>query len=151
MLIMKATATSPEQAFVTARNCAATTAVPGDSAQWKIDANIKGIDTETANSGEEEAYAGIWSETTARSSYGLLQVYGYSTKIKMGLSSAALGGFMKLLADKSYVTPIIIGNSAPGQDSDYDERYGFVVSFSVTSLADSVGTTGPFDGFIHAL
>lgn len=151
MLLKKATASTPEQVFIVARNCAATTAVPGDSAQWKLAANSKGIDTETANANELTAFAGIWSETTARSSLGLLQVYGYCTKIKMGVSSVALGDWLKLVADKSYVAPIILGKSAPGQAADYDVDEGFVVSFSVTSLADSVGTTGPFDGFIHAL
>ena len=151
MLMKKATFESPELVFIAVRNVAATTAVPGDSAQFNPTADVMGLDVHTANSGEEECYAGIWSETVARSKHGLMQVYGYSTKIKLGLSSSAIGDFHKLLDNKSYVVPIIAGKSLAGQAGDQDSHLGFVISWSVTSLADSVGTTGPFNGFIRAL
>jgi hypothetical protein len=151
MILKKATTGSPEHVFIVARNCAATTAVPGDTAQFKHAANIPGLDVETPNTNELAGFAGIWTDTVARSNEGLLQCYGYNAKIKMGVSSIALGDVLKLVADKSYMAPIILGKSAPGQNGDYDSHLGFVVSYTVTSLADSIGTTGPFGGFIRGM
>ncbi len=150
MLIKSTTYDTPEIVKIVARNTAATTAVPGDSCQWDVSANTKGVDVFTADA-KGECYAGIWTDTVAQSKHGLIQIYGYSDTIKMGLSSAALASQMKLLNNKSYVVPIILGVSAPGQSADYDQGEAFITSWTVTSLADSLGDTGPFNGFIHAM
>ena len=150
MLIKNTTFDTPEIIKAAVRNVSATTAVPGESCAWNYAGNIKGLDVHTAD-GTGELYAGIWTQTVSRSNHGLIQIYGYSESIKMGLSSAAVGNMMKLLDNKSYVVPIILGVSAQGQAADYDVMEGFVVSWTVTSLADSLGTTGPFNGFIRGL
>jgi hypothetical protein len=151
MLIKNTTFTTPEIVLQVVRNVSATTAVPGDACQYNVTATSKGLDVHAPVANQLTNYAGIWTETVARSNLGKIQVYGYSDTIKMGLSSAAIGDMMKLIATKSYITPIWIGASLPGQTADYDGEEGFVVSWTVTSLADSLGTTGPYNGFIRAL
>jgi len=79
-----------------------------------------------------------------------VQVYGHAAAIRFGGSTFSAGAVCKAVATKSYFAPLILGNSAPGQDADYDAHLAVVIAGSSLN-ADAAASTGLRAGFIRAL
>lgn len=153
MLIQQINRTDPDKIFIIVRNTAATTATPGDWAQFNLDsadADNPGGDVKTPLASGFAAlyhFAGIWARTVSRSDYGLCQVYGWSPKIRAsgGAGTILPGKPMKPVTAKSYGVLATIGAS-----TSEDASLVFVIAGTTTGLAQSVALTAQ-EGFIKAL
>jgi len=90
MLFQRVNRSDPEKVFIVAYNDYATASLTnGQAVIWDYAASANGVgvtkptDGTTVNSHYGIAFAGIVAETIASGSYGLIQVYGYHSAVRV--------------------------------------------------------------------
>ena len=88
MLFQRVNRTNPEKVFVVAKNSYATASLTnGQAVIWDWTDDVDGVGVTLATATENVScgidVAGIASETIAAGSYGLLQVYGYHSAVRV--------------------------------------------------------------------
>jgi len=89
MLMNRINRTDPEKVFIVVMNSTATAMTNGQAVQWDFatDADGVGVIKPTAGTGRAghygTAFAGIAAETIAASDFGLLQVYGFHSAVRV--------------------------------------------------------------------
>jgi len=114
----------PEIILMLARNVEAATRSAGDAACYKITTLKPGFDVIQPDTGQLGLFAGIWTQVVAQSAMGLVQTYGYSDTVYVGLSSTTTGTPLKCAAGVDYLVPLIAGSSINwGQAADSDSHF----------------------------
>lgn len=133
------------------RNVDTVSTVVGGTASMAMGTAIDrpGLDVDMCGSSGsvDDSFVGIWTEITAQSKHGLVQLYGYCPTVLVGISSITAGDTLKAVSGVSHMQTLIIGQSGPGQDADYDSHIGFVVALA----ANEVVTVATIPGFIRAM
>jgi len=89
MLMNRINRTDPEKVFIVVMNSQAAAMTNGQAVQWDFttDADGVGVTKPTAGTGRAghygTAFAGIAAETIAVSDFGLLQVYGFHSAVRV--------------------------------------------------------------------
>jgi len=89
MLMNRINRTDPEKVFIVVMNSTATAMTNGQAVQWDFatDADGVGVTKPTAGTGRAghygTAFAGIAAEAIAASDFGLLQVYGFHSAVRV--------------------------------------------------------------------
>ena len=89
MLMNRINRTDPEKVFIVVMNSQADAMTNGQAVQWDFaaDADGVGVTKPTAGTGRAghygTAFAGIAAETIAASDFGLLQVYGFHSAVRV--------------------------------------------------------------------
>jgi hypothetical protein len=155
MLFQRINRTDPEKVFIVAYNSWSTASLTnGQAVVWDFTTDIDGVGVTkpgvvgAANDGF--AAAGIVAETIAAGSYGLIQVYGYHSAVRVitkGVYAAK---------DIAVGTPLAAcGQAAQFCLTSYDNtaanvKLAFPCAFAFSAYTKS-GTTGTIAAFIKAL
>lgn len=107
MLFKRISRASPEVVFVVARNVSGGTITAGYSAVWDTGASADGVRVTQATTAALQAYAGVADQDIANGDYGLLQVYGYrsSVRIYSSTGSSAAGDNLTTVNAQWGLTP----------------------------------------------
>ena len=94
MLFQSINRTDPEKVFIVVKNSYSTASLTNGQAvtwDWTTDADgvSVSIPTATENHAGGTDFAGIAAETIAHNAYGLLQVYGYHSAVKVRTMTAS--------------------------------------------------------------
>ncbi len=107
MLFKRISRASPEVVFVVARNVSGGTLTAGYNAVWDTGASADGVRVTQATTAALQAYAGVADQDIANGDYGLLQVYGYrsSVRIYSSTGSSAAGDNLTVVNAQWGLTP----------------------------------------------
>ena len=90
MLMNRINRTDPEKVFIVVKNSFSTASLSnGQAVQWDFAADADGVGVTKPSAGTGRAghygtaFAGIAAETIAHNDYGLLQVYGYHSAVRV--------------------------------------------------------------------
>lgn len=89
MLFKRISRASPEVVFVVAKNAAGATITQGYAANWDTGASADGIRITQSATASLQAFAGIADADIANGDYGLIQVYGYRSSVRIYSSTGS--------------------------------------------------------------
>jgi hypothetical protein len=116
MLFQRVNRTNPEKAFLVAKNSYSTASLTNGQAviwDWTTDGDGVGVTLATATNSVACGIdvAGIASETIAAGNYGLLQVYGYHSAVRVRTMTTTGHVYNESLAAVAKGTPLVGGIS----------------------------------------
>lgn len=143
MLFKRISRASPEVVFVVAKNVAGATITAGYACNWDTGASSDGVRVTQSATASLQAFAGIADTDIANGDYGLLQVYGYrsSVRIYSSTGSSAAGDNLSTVNAQWGLTP-----SASGGTS---KAFGFLCAAVAGSSSSQYLTNAA--AFIRAL
>ena len=114
MLFQRVARTDPEKIFVVAKNSYSTASLTNGQAviwDWTTDVDGVGVTlaTATENVSQGTDVAGIATETIAAGDYGLLQVYGYHSAVRVRTMTTTAHVYNESLAAVAKGTPLVGG------------------------------------------
>ena len=116
MLFQRINRTNPEKVFIVAKNSYSTASLTNGQAviwDWTTDVDGVGVTlaiaTENVSAGQD--VAGIATETIASGDYGLLQVYGYHSAVRVRTMTTTSHIYDESLAAVAKGTPLVGGIS----------------------------------------
>jgi hypothetical protein len=143
MLFKRISRASPEVVFVVAKNVSGGTLTAGYSCVWDTGASADGVRVTQATTAALQAYAGVADSDIANNDYGLLQVYGYRSSIRIYSStgSSVAGDNLTVVNAQWGLTPAAsVGTS---------KAFGFLCAAVTASSSSQFLTTAA--AFIRAL
>jgi hypothetical protein len=143
MLFKRISRASPEVVFVVAKNVSGGTLTAGYSCVWDTGASADGVRVTQATTAALQAYAGVADSDIASNDYGLIQVYGYRSSIRIYSStgSSAAGDNLTVVNAQFGLTPAAsVGTS---------KAFGFLCAAVTASSSSQFLTTAA--AFIRAL
>jgi hypothetical protein len=143
MLFKRVSRSTAETAFIVARNVSGSTITAGYSCVFDVGASVDGVRVTQADSVDLQAYAGVADADIANGDYGLIQVYGYRSSIRIYAStgSSVAGDNLVVVADQWGLTPATSGGTA--------KAFGFLCEAVAASSSSQYLTTAK--AFIRAL
>ena len=153
MLFQRINRSDPERIFIVVKNGWSTASLTnGQAVGWDL-SDVDGVNvTKMAATDVAHSFAGIVSETIASGSYGLIQVYGYHSAVRVDSSTTEKG--------------IFTGCALYARVNAFNLKQGWQASGASTAITlntvgapaavaleafGSVGTTGTIAAIIHAL
>ncbi len=114
MLFQRVNRTNPEKIFVVAKNSYATASLTNGQAviwDWTTDVDGVGVTLATATNlvSQGSDVAGIATETIAAGNYGLLQVYGYHSAVRVRVMTSTSHVYHESRASIAKGTPLVGG------------------------------------------
>lgn len=114
MLFQRVNRSNPEKIFIVAKNSYSTASLSNGQAviwDWTTDADGVGVTlaTATENVSAGQDVAGIAAETIAAGDYGLLQVYGYHSAVRVRTLTATGHVYHESRAAVAVGTPLVGG------------------------------------------
>ena len=114
MLFQRVNRTNPEKVFIVAKNSYSTASLTnGQAVIWDWTTDVDGVGVTLATATENVScgidVAGIASETIAAGSYGLLQVYGYHSAVRVRTMTTSSHVYNESLAAVAKGTPLVGG------------------------------------------
>ena len=158
MLFQRVNRSNPEKIFIVAKNSYDTASLTnGQSAMWDYASDADGVGvtkpaSQTARAGSlGTAFAGIAAETIASGEYGLLQVYGYHSAVRVRTNSGAQPAIAAgtALTQKSAVFCLESADPCPEATSTVTVVNFQWVGFALA--ANALFTTAAIAVFIKAL
>lgn len=143
MLFKRISRASPETVFVVAKNVSGGTLTAGYSCVWDTGASADGVRVTQATTAALQAYAGVADADIANNDYGLIQVYGYRSSIRIYSStgSSAAGDNLITVNGQWGLLPATSGATA--------KAFGFLCAAVAGSSSSQYLTTAA--AFIRAL
>lgn len=143
MLFKRISRANAETVFVVGKNVSGSTATAGYSVVWDTGASSDGVRFTQATTAALQAYAGVADNDIANNDYGLLQVYGFrsSVRIYSSTGSSAAGDNLSVVNAQWGLTPAAsVGTS---------KAFGFLCAAVTGSSSSQYLTTAA--AFIRAL
>jgi len=143
MLFKRVSRTEAEKVFMVAKNVSGSTATAGYALVFDVGASVDGVRVTQASSTDLQAFAGIADSDIANNDYGLLQVYGYRSSVRIYAStgSSVAGDNLNVVAAQWGLTPAtVLGTS---------KAFGFLCEAVAASSSSQYLTTAK--AFIRAL
>ena len=117
MLFQRVNRTDPEKVFIVAKNSWASASLTnGQAVVWDWTTDVDGVGVTkaiaTANVSQGTDVAGVATETIPSGSYGLLQVYGYHSAVRVRRLTSTGHVYDESTADVAKGTPLVGGVSA---------------------------------------
>jgi len=114
MLFQRVNRTNPEKVFIVAKNSYSTASLTnGQAVIWDWTTDVDGVGVTLATATENVScgidVAGIAAETIAAGSYGLLQVYGYHSAVRVRTMTTSSHVYNESLAAIAKGTPLVGG------------------------------------------
>lgn len=145
MIFKRVGRTSAETAFIVVQNVSGSTATAGYALVFDVGASVDGVRVTQASSTDLQAFAGVADSDIANNAYGLAQVYGYrsSVRIQASTGSSVSGDNLVVVAGAAHwgLTPATSGGTA--------KAFGFLCEAITASTSSQFATTAK--GFIRAL
>lgn len=109
--------TAPEQVFIVAKNSYSTASMTNGQPviwDWTTDKDGVGVTlaTATTNVSAGQDVAGVVAETIAHNAYGLLQVYGYHSAVRVRSMTATGHAYHESRGEVALGTPLVGGITA---------------------------------------
>jgi len=153
MLFARINRTDPEKVFIVCKNGYSTAALSnGQAVMWDMgDADGVSV-TKPSGTTKGHAFAGVVAETIAIAGYGLVQVYGYHSAVRVDCSTTAKNiytgtpVYMRVNAFNLKGAPYTSGATA--EVGIYTYNAPAAVALAAYTL---VGTTGTIACIVHAL
>lgn len=117
MLFQRISRTNPEKMFIVVKNSYSTASLTNGQAviwDWTTDCDGVGVTlaTATENVSAGQDVAGVAAETIAAGDYGLVQVYGYHSAVRVRTMTATGHVYHQSLAAVAKGTPLVGGITA---------------------------------------
>jgi hypothetical protein len=117
MLFQRINRTNPEKIFIVAKNSYSTASLTnGQAVIWDWTTDVDGVGVTLATATENVScgidVAGIAAETIAAGAYGLLQVYGYHSAVRVRTMTTTSHVYNESLAAVAKGTPLVGGITA---------------------------------------
>ena len=143
MLFKRISRAQPEVVYVVARNVSGGTLTAGYAAVWDTGASADGVRVTQSTTAALQAFAGVADTDIASNDYGLLQVYGYRSSIRIYSStgSSAAGDNLSTVNAQWGLLPSASGGTA--------KAFGFLCAAVTASSSSQYLTTAA--AFIRAL
>jgi hypothetical protein len=143
MLFKRISRASPEVVFLVAKNVAGATLTAGFNCVWDTGASADGVRVTQASTAALQAYAGVADADIANNDYGLLQVYGFRSSVRIFSStgSSAAGDNLTVVNAQYGLTPAASGGTA--------KAFGFLCAAVAGSSSSQYLTNAA--AFIRAL
>ena len=114
MLFQRVNRTNPEKVFIVAKNSYSTASLTnGQAVIWDWTTDVDGVGVTLATATENVScgidVAGIAAETIAAGNYGLLQVYGYHSAVRVRTMTTSSHVYNESLAAIAKGTPLVGG------------------------------------------
>lgn len=143
MLFKRISRASPEVVFVVAKNVSGGTITAGYSCNWDTGASADGVRVTQSATASLQAYAGVADSDIANNDYGLLQVYGYRSSIRIYSSTGSSA------AGDNLGTVNAQWGLLPAASSGTSKAFGFLCAAVTGSSSSQYLTTAA--AFIRAL
>jgi hypothetical protein len=143
MLFKRVSRSTAETVFIVARNVSGSTITSGYSCVFDVGASVDGVRVTQASSTDLQAYAGVADSDIANGDYGLIQVYGYRSSVRIYAStgSSVAGDNLTVVAAQWGLTPATSSGSS--------KTFGFLCEAVAASSSSQFLTTAK--AFIRAL
>lgn len=145
MIFKRVGRTSAETAFIVVQNVSGSTATAGFALAFDISASVDGVRVSQCKTTSAQAFAGVADSDIANNAYGLVQVYGYRSSVKIFAStgSSVAGDNLTVVTGSTHwgMTPATSGGTA--------KAFGFLCEAVTASSSSQFGTTAK--AFIRAL
>lgn len=145
MLFKRVGRTSAEVAYIVVQNVSGSTATAGFALVFDVGASVDGVRVTQASATDLQAFAGVADSDIANNAYGLAQVYGFRSSVKIFSStgSSVSGDNLTVVAGSTHwgLTPATVLGTA--------KAFGFLCEAITASSSSQFATTAK--GFIRAL
>lgn len=143
MLFKRVSRTEAEKVFMVAKNVSGSTATAGYALVFDVGASVDGVRVTQASATDLQAFAGIADSDIANNDYGLLQVYGYRSSVRIYAStgSSVAGDNLNVVAAQWGLTPATVTGTS--------KAFGFLCEAVAASSSSQYLTTAK--AFIRAL
>jgi len=152
MLFQRINRSDPERIFIVVKNGWSTAALTnGQAVGWDL-TDVDGVNvTKMAATDVAHSFAGIVAETIAVGGYGLIQVYGYHSAVRVDASTTA--DIFSGAALYARVNAFNLKNGWQASGASTAITLNTVGAAAAVALEGygSVGTTGTIAAIIHAL
>ena len=146
MLFKRISRSQAEQVFLVVQNVSGSTATAGYALVFDVGANIDGVRVTQASATDLQAFAGVADADIANNDFGLAQVYGYRSSLRIYTSagSSVAGDNLTVVAGATHwgLTPVVTNGTS--------KAFGFLGE-AITSSASSSQWATTAKGFIRAL
>lgn len=145
MLFKRVGRTTAETIFMVVQNVSGSTATAGYALVFDVGASVDGVRVTQASATDLQAFAGVAEADIANNAYGLAQIYGYrsSVRIYSSTGSSVAGDNLTVVAGGTHwgLTPAtVLGTS---------KAFGFLCEAITASTSSQFATTAK--GFLRAL
>ena len=145
MLFKRVGRTAAETAFIVVQNVSGSTATAGYALVFDVGASVDGVRVTQASSTDVQAFAGVADADIANNAYGLCQVYGYRSSVRIFAStgSSVAGDNLTVVTGSTH------WGMTPATTSGTAKAFGFLCEAVAASSSSQFATTAK--GFIRAL
>lgn len=143
MLFKRISRASPEVVFVVAKNVSGGTLTAGYACVWDTGASADGVRVTQATTAALQAFAGCADSDIANNDYGLIQVYGYRSSVRIYSSTGSSA------AGDNLGTVNAQFGLLPATSSGTSKAFGFLCAAVAGSSSSQYLTTAA--AFIRAL
>ena len=145
MLFKRVSRSTAEKVFMVVQNVSGSTATAGYALVFDVGASVDGVRVTQASATDLQAFAGVADSDIANNDYGLVQVYGYRSSVRIYAStgSSVSGDNLVVVAGGAHwgLTPAtVLGTS---------KAFGFLCEAVTASTSSQFATTAK--GFLRAL
>jgi hypothetical protein len=143
MLFKRISRSTAETVFIVARNVSGSTMTASYAAVFDVGASVDGVRVTQASTADLQAFAGVADSDIANNDYGLIQVYGYrsSVRIYSSTGSSVAGDNLTVVNAQWGLTPAASGGTA--------KAFGFLCAAVAGSSSSQYLTNAA--AFIRAL
>ena len=146
MLFKRASRSTAETIFMVVQNVSGSTATAGYALVFDVGASVDGVRVTQAGATDLQAFAGVADADITNNAYGLVQIYGYRSSLRIYTSagSSVAGDNLTVVTGSTHwgLTPVVtLGTS---------KAFGFLGE-AITSSASSSQWATTAKGFIRAL
>jgi len=145
MIFKRVGRTSAETIFVVIQNVSGSTATAGYALVFDVGASVDGVRVTQASSTDLQAFAGVADSDISNNAYGLAQVYGYRSSVRIYASTGSSVSGDNLT--------VVVGGThwglTPATSVGTSKAFGFLCEAITASTSSQFATTAK--GFIRAL
>ncbi len=143
MLFKRISRASAETVFVVCKNVSGATLTAGYTCCWDTGASADGVRVTAVTTATLQAFAGVADADIANNDYGLLQVYGYRSSIRIYSSTGSSA------AGDNLITVNAQSGLMPATSTATGKAFGFLCAAITASSSSQFLTTAA--AFIRAL
>ena len=145
MIFKRVSRTGAEVGYIVIQNVSGSTATAGYALVFDVGANVDGVRVTQASATDLQAFVGVADSDIANNAYGLAQVYGYrsSVRIQSSTGSSVAGDNLTVIAGAAH------WGLVPATTLGTSKAFGFLCEAITASSSSQFATTAK--GFIRAL
>lgn len=145
MLFKRVSRNTAEKIFMVVQNVSGSTATAGYALVFDVGASVDGVRVTQASATDLQAFAGVADSDIANNDYGLVQVYGYrsSVRIYSSTGSSVAGDNLTVVAGGAH------WGLTPAATAGTSKAFGFLCEAIAASSSSQFATTAK--AFIRAL